>query len=442
MAVSGAVETNPAGGADSRLSLERYPLLANALKLVSGRAAASALALLAAPVIARLFSPEHFGIAAFFVAIVSIAGPVSTLCLDQGIVLPKSDEMAGRLMSVALLSSMVTSVILLLALAGMAWLTGAVPFEDRLGAWTWLVPLVVLLIGAIRVGENARIRRKSFSNIARADVWQALGTPLTRIGGGLIYGSSVTALVFGYLVGLLLKLITLGDRRLFRSFSWREVTGSFRVVAEYRDLATFTAPAQLIRLFSNNLPVLLLAYLFEPAAVGFFAMGQRIVGAPAEAVVGSVRKVYVQRAAELRAAGKQLTGLLLRSTMILLAAGVVPLLLILFLGEDVTAWLLGEDWRPAGRLVEILAPWFFMIWLTMPSSALLLVLRKQRLWMGLQSLLALARLGAFAAAAALSFDLEQTVGAFVIASISVNLLVIVLSAKSCIRSPLVESDSS
>ena len=75
---------------------------ANVLKLVTGSVIAQGLGVLAAPVIARLFAPEAFGVAALFVSITGIIGVVACLRYELAIMLPKTDEEAANLLGISL----------------------------------------------------------------------------------------------------------------------------------------------------------------------------------------------------------------------------------------------------------------------------------------------------------------------------------------------------
>jgi len=130
-----------------------------------------------------------------------------------------------------------------------------------------------------------------------------------------------------------------------------------------------------------------------------------------------VRKVYQQRAAKLRNRGLPLQGMLTKTTVILALLGVVPFGILWLFGEQLLTVFLGERWANAGHFVEILAPWLYMIWTTIPSAALMVVLRKQALWLRIQVGATVMRLGVFLIAYLMSATPEQTLIAFVSLSV-------------------------
>ncbi len=75
---------------------------ANVSKLITGSVFAQALGVLAATIVARLFAPEAFGVAALFASITGIIGVVACLRYELSIMLPKNDEEAANLLGLSL----------------------------------------------------------------------------------------------------------------------------------------------------------------------------------------------------------------------------------------------------------------------------------------------------------------------------------------------------
>ena len=75
---------------------------ANVSKLITGSVLAQGLGVLVAPIVARLFAPEAFGVAALFASITGTIGVVACLRYELSIMLPKSDEEAANLFGLSL----------------------------------------------------------------------------------------------------------------------------------------------------------------------------------------------------------------------------------------------------------------------------------------------------------------------------------------------------
>jgi O-antigen/teichoic acid export membrane protein len=107
--------------------------------------------------------------------------------------------------------------------------------------------------------------------------------------------------------------------------------------------------------------------------------------------------------------------------------GTAPLAVLWFFGEPLSAWLLGDRWAQAGRYLEIISPWLFMLLVSAPANPIFIVLRKQRLWLHLQLAQTVLRLGTFGLAYILQSGPEWTLGAFVFATVFCNFALIVIA---------------
>ena len=86
------------------------------LKLVTGTTFAQIIAVLASPLLTRLYGPEAFGFFALFTSITSIIGVVACMRYEMAIMLPKTDEEAANLLGLCLLCVAVVSALTVPAL--------------------------------------------------------------------------------------------------------------------------------------------------------------------------------------------------------------------------------------------------------------------------------------------------------------------------------------
>ncbi|CAN5295745.1 oligosaccharide flippase family protein [soil metagenome] len=406
--------------------------MANVATMVSGKTAAAAIALLTMPIIARLFTPEDFGVAALFLSLAVIISNVGALRYEVALVLPKEESEALVLLAFTYRALIAISAALLLLVAAYEISGLSIHVFDSLGIWLWVVPAGVLLLTMLQIQENWLARHRAFRVVATSMI---VGTGITggaRIGLGLAYGSNVFGLIAGHMFGQLCRLFVQkrasrdGIVALLGKTRWPEMRAA---VAKYADFPRLNAPAALMTAAAQQLPIVFLGVLFSPAIVGLYSMATRLSQAPIVIVANSVRRVFLQKAAEIDKRGRSLTFAYLTSTGALVLLGVGPLLLLWFFGQPLTAWLLGERWSDAGRYLEILSPWLFMLWVTAPANSVFIVLRRQRLWLSLQFVGTLFRLSAFPIAYVKAATPEWTLMAFVGATVVTNIAIILTAAR-------------
>jgi len=412
--------------------------------MASGKSVAAAIALFTTPIVARYFEPGDFGVAAAFMSIVSISVKVASLRYNAALVLPKEDQEAIMLMALSYRILFVFCLAMLSFIA-IADLTGmSLSVLELLGIWAWLLPLAVLLTTSVHIQESWLTRKKSFKIVSGSMVLGSTVTSGSRIGFGVFSGTSVFGLILGHLLGTTARLLVQKSLKVdgFRAVSWRVGWQSMRQVARaYSDFPKFNAPAGFVSSLGGSLPVLLFGIMFSPAAAGFYAMANRLAKVPTTIISTSMRRVFLQKVAAMHSRGDSLRRAFLITTGGLALLGIVPLICLTMFGEPLLGWLLGERWLEAGRYLEIMAPWMFMIWVTVPANPVFVVTRKQKFWLALQTSLTVFRLSAFGLAFFLLAGPEWALHAFVLATIAGNVLTISIALMLISKQSAIQPDT-
>jgi O-antigen/teichoic acid export membrane protein len=403
--------------------------------MMSGKSLAGVIGLLTMPIVARLFSASDFGVAALFLSLSVIVANVAALRYEMALVLPKEEPEALLLLAVAYRILIACCLVLLVCTVGYKLSHFTVPVLESLGVWLWFLPLGVLLLAILQIQEHWLGRKRQFKLMAKSVILGTTVVGSTRIGLGYFAGTSVFGLIVGQMLGQLSRLFVQkeasvdGVRATFRRVAWSDIR---KVAAKYSDFPRLNAPAELMITATQQLPVIFFGVLFSPATVGFYAMTVRLTHWPLSIVTNSVRRVFLQKAAEIRNKGKSLRFAFLTTTGTLAVLGVVPVTVLWFYGEPLVTWLLGEQWTEAGRFLEIISPWLFVLWVTVPANPIFVVLRQQKLWLGVQLSVTIARFATFGLSYLVEADAEWTLGAFVIATVAGN-TIIILTALLLVR---------
>jgi len=303
---------------------------------------------------------------------------------------------------------------------------------DKLGGWFYVLPAALLIAGSASIAVGANIREQGFATIAKADMSDAVVTGLTRIGAGYFGGSSVSGLLLGTLAGMVVRLKVLLRKSSDYILALRENiadTDRLKSVATgYREFPLYSAPTGLLRALNQQLPVLLLPFLFGPAVIGFYALSARIVKMPVIMFSNAFRRVFLQRISvsinDRRPFGLFYT----KVTVVLAVMSVVLFPLIFLLSGDVFAWVFGQNWRVAGEYTAVLSPWFLVMFVQAPSAAVFVALKKQAVLMKINLVATIAGVAVFVAAGIAALSAVQTLTVFSLIGVLSNMMVIVLGA--------------
>ncbi len=365
---------------------------------MAGNVGAMLVSLLAAPIIGRLFNPSDYGVAALFVTISMLFGSIAPLNYERAVLLPKDNKSMMLLMALSL-RSVNTVALLVLLTEILLWLLDLpLFFGASLGTWAWILPAGIWLAGTRNVLFSLLTRIKDYRAISYTEFGQSILTTGSRVAAGLAWGSSISGLIGGFLLSYCAYLALLKGRlnNIISFLSERQSWSSLKGIAiEYRDFPLYSMPATFSTRFSSKLPILVIGAIFAPEITGFYAMADRLIQAPLMAAGGAIRRVYLQRTAAIVNRGASLRSPFIKTTIGLLLLGLIPFGFLGFFGAEFIQFLLGERWESAGKFVEILAPWYYAVWVGSVSQSTMTVLRRQALFFWLQFSVLIVRVAIF-----------------------------------------------
>ena len=318
--------------------------------LAGGTALGQALALLAAPILTRLYTPEDFGILGVYASLLGICAAIASLRYEYSIPIPESDRDAAALTSLAL-------AIIPIAVGSMTVITFLL--SDQIINWTstpafapylWMLPIGIALWSTYNVLTFWAIRKKNFHLVATTKVSQSIATIITQavlfpIGApGLLVGHMLSGAIG---ISSLRNFIKQNNRDAFRAVKIIDATRNAR---QFRKFALYGTPSGLVNAAGLLSPVLLLAASHGPEAAGQLALLQRIAAAPLRLIGTAINKVYFAEAAsEIRKGGSSLNSLYLKTSKRLGTAALASTLLMFVFGPTVFPLLFGEQWIIAAR---------------------------------------------------------------------------------------------
>lgn len=321
--------------------------------VTTGSLAAQAILVAATPVLSRVYPPESVGHFSVVLGVAAIVGPAAALKFDAALLLAPTEEGAGRLLRLGLLSSVLIASLAVLA----AWGAGAagfrVPWTDLAWAPLW-VGAGVLATATYSVLTQAALRARAYSAVARRGPVQSLATVASQLGFGLV-SQSGAALLSGQLVGRAFGYAAL--LRAAQDLLRRPTSGSYRsLLRSYWKFPLVFAPSGVLNSLGTQLPLVLVATAFGAGEAGQLGMAQRLAFIPGTLLGASVGQVVAaELSSEVREGRGRGRELYLRTSgRLALVGSAVTLVLVL-----VAPWLLplclGGQWSQSGPFVRAMA---------------------------------------------------------------------------------------
>jgi len=354
--------------------------------LMSGTALAQAVTILSAPVLSRLFTPEHFGVFTFYSSIVSVLAIMAGGRYEIAVVLPDREEEAANVMGLSMLLTAAVAVtsglaLALLLLADSSWT------QQMDASWLLWIPASVFAMGVYQSCSYWSTRRQTFKRQSISQMVRSGGVTGTQLSTGLA-GLGGAGLIMGQLAGQWLAAIVLAwqtwredGRRIADGLSW---SGMKRALAAYKQFPLYNLPQSLLNSLSQQAAPFMLAMYYGAAAVGLYGLALRLLQMPIQVISQSIRQVYLKRASAAHNGGGRQFPLYAKTTAALAAVGLVPVCLLVVWGPDVLAVVLGEAWREAGEYARWMVLWLYCAYLNPPAYVTAQVLGRQRLILGFE----------------------------------------------------------
>jgi O-antigen/teichoic acid export membrane protein len=380
----------------------------------SGRIIGILLQVVFTPLLARVYDPKAYGIFAVFNAIVVNLSMISTLRLENALVLPeKETEFKDLLRTGVLFALFFSALISVVSIFGHGLIVHWAKAEG-FGFIYYVLGPVVFLNAVFQLTGGWVIRRKAFKDGFHYGIPISLGTRLFNLGYGYFTKGSFYGLIlsdilnklvtvfirFQYIVkssiGFLLKPLTRADYK--------------KILHQYRQFPLFDLPGSWINILSGQLPVFLVASFFGANAVGQLGFATSLLDVPMGLLGNAISPVFLQKAAETNRNNPsdlgRITGALYQK---LLYAGILPFMALTVFGDWLFKFAFGHRWEMAGVFTSYLGIYYMFRLISSPLASIFVVLQKQNKLFLFQAFLIAGRFAALFVGAVVIKDVFITV---------------------------------
>lgn len=351
----------------------------NVLTLMTGTTIAQSIPIAISPILTRLYTPEDFGLYAFFMAIVAVLGSIASGRYELAIMLPDKDEDAINIFAVGLIITSFLSIFSLLIVIVFNNQITILLHKQEISNWLYFIPVVVFFTGLFNLLTYFSNRKKLYKEIANAIILKSIALTFIQLAVGL-FKSGVTGLISGLIISSafanmrLLKNIVTNKELLTHITKIKMIALSKR----YQNFPKFSMPAVLANSLSQHLTNILISAFYSVATLGFYSLVQRVLGMPSTLIGNSIGQVFLEQATkEKQQAGKAIKTFN-HTVEKLLLIGIPSFGVLFFLVEELFAIIFGEEWRVAGQYAQIIIPLFFIRFVSSTVSGIMTVFEKQK----------------------------------------------------------------
>lgn len=360
--------------------IKKSHFISNVTILSGATVIAHFIAVITAPILSRLYTPDDFGILAVFVTILSLVSVIASLRYETAIPLPENNTKAVNLLGVCVLLIFAMTVILFLIVMFYRTTISELLKIKELKYYLWLLPLSFFGAGMYQILTYWAIRQNDYKTIASSKIYKISGQVGIPVFLG-IFKKGPLGLILGDFAsrfagtGLLIKRLFPKKVNLIKNISFKNMYLSAK---EYKRFPQYASLAILVHTINMQIPVIFFSILYGSEVVGWFSFGQRVFVTPLTIIGSSVSQVFYGKASilarenvtELRRAFKKIVIFLSLSFLL-------PVLIVIFWGPEIMSLIFGEKWNQAGKYLQISSFAIYVMMVVGPVYQILNILQKQ-----------------------------------------------------------------
>lgn len=331
--------------------------------LFFGTILAQLIPFLASFLLARLYTPDAFGVFSVFLSLSLIFASFSTGKYELAIMLPKKKNKAFYLFVLSVLLSFVLNFIFLVSLILFGeHIASLMKFSGNI-QYLYLCPVLAFATAIYTSSQYFLNRKKQYKKITKNKMVQSSLITVFQLAFAKFFAT--LGLVLGYLLGAILATVNLlkgsfdEEKKYLKGLSWKKLS---TVGKEYKKFPIFFSFSYGLNTFVNNIIPVILTASFGLKYAGFYMLVQRVFGMPSSMVVSSISGVFFQKATTQQDCRK----LYLVISLGLFVVGAPFVLLFYYYAVELFQYMFGSEWIVAGEIASIL---IFMYWLSICTNS-------------------------------------------------------------------------
>ena len=339
-------------------------IVRNTSVLLSGNMLAQIITLLAYPIISRIYAPDEMGTLNLFVSIFAILVLLANAEYQNILVFHKNEKDLPSALAVCLGCVVLVSTLVLISVPFSAEISSLFGSAD-LADWYFLMPIYVAATAIWNICDSLIIRKKLFKYISIYLVLLALYNVCLKIFLGNL-GWSTAGLIISAVSGSVLILLAVcfyaqGKDKIFSSLGERPTWASALAIArEYIKFPKYSLSRKTINLLAKSLPIFMLSAHFGMLEIGLYSMGLLLAHTPINLACSSLYKIMFRFVSEKVWNGQKILPVIKKFIASVLMVGVPSFALLYFILPDLTAIILGENWRTSGEYIRLMLPWLLV----------------------------------------------------------------------------------
>lgn len=348
----------------------------NITRISTGTILGQIISFMTIPIFSRIYGAEIIGIWTFFNTFAIIINSFSDFGLTNSIMIEEDED--NVIETYRVVNNIVTIISIISGI--LYWVYNYFFGENNYNMNLTFLAIYIMI--AIYTLQQTQIcytwlnRKKEYKVLMKNPMINNLAFGIVGISFGLM-GVIKYGYFLGWLSGQIITLMHMkkylpSERRIARIEEFR------RVFFRNKDFCIFQLPTNIISHVKNQIPTLFIKYLFGNIALGQYSITIRVINVPINLLGNAIGRVFFQRASEMKRENKNVGYFTYNNMMRAMKIAVIPVVILMSLGDIIFNVLLGPGWDVAGNIIRLLGLQAFFMFLIMSSQGIAITINKQK----------------------------------------------------------------
>ncbi|MEG1559369.1 MAG: oligosaccharide flippase family protein [Clostridia bacterium] len=321
--------------------------------LSSGQIIAQLINLFSVPIISRIYSKESYGDFGIIISTATIIIGFIGMGLGSAIMAPKTDEESEKVFRTSFSIQFVLSFVLclgfLILMPYYQFFTSQIPYPVAI-----LIMFVYINLTVLSSLMNIYINRLKMTKVLFLNpLIGALVTLLVTLPLGLL-GLDAVGLYIASIISY--TIINIHMLRKANPFTKKPSFAEMQyIIKKYRHFIIYQYPSNLMTAFTSQMPNQLLSSNFGNSALGDYSMCNKIFTMPISLIAAPIQTIYFRTVTQKYRDGEDIADFTFSLITKLMLLSIIPIIILMAFGEPIFSFILGDQWRIAGKLASILA---------------------------------------------------------------------------------------
>ena len=369
-------------------------IIRNSSIILGGNVLGQFIALLAYPILTRIYSEAEFGIFAAFMSVCVLLTTLGTGRYEESLVVAKDRKETVNLMGFSLKLLIFFSLFLFIGLAIFRKQVFSLCKMESIEPFWYLIPFTVFFTGSIYLLNNLATREKQFKRITATGLVQNFVNTAGKLIAGFS-GLTRTGLIFSNLLSVVtgnIPYLSL-KKTLEEALRWNW-DDERKTALRYIDFPRFNLGRTFLSGFSINLPFLILIGIFGETSIGLYSLAFTLLYRPVNLFANSLYTTLFENGASTIRDKKPFLPSL-KKYWKYLCFYILPCFILAFLiSRPAFVILFGSQWKESAIYFQYLLPWMFMAMMVSPVQFVPILFNKQKIALWLEIIHLLFRWGA------------------------------------------------